>query len=330
MSLSVVLPFRPSSLAAGAFIFVFYHAANFAFQLAYYARAAPSDNALPWRAQPRRRRELLGAAALAPWGAAFAPCGCGRKPGRPAWHAALALVNTFIAALFAAATAEGFSAGRTAMTAWGAGGPPAAGGRALSAAAALLVVQATTGFLAAFTLQSVLEYVWHRAMHTRVLYAALHKTHHLNTSPTPFDDMLINPIEAAGYYVILYGPAWVLPLGLPAFALYMTALGLAGVADHAGVRLRVGPYDSSEHDLHHEKFNTNYGFPLMLMDKLCGTYSAPEPDGGRGSAEVGASLRDAAAVRETRARAAQTALRATRRAAAAPRAASATRRRRRA
>jgi len=281
------LPLRASSLAAGVFIFSFYHVTNYALQLAFYARALPPPGAPPpsWRTQPRRRAELLGAAAAAaPWGPACGACGCGgRKPGRPLWHAALALVNTALAACFAAATAEGFSSGRTAMSAWGAGGAPFAGGRSLPAGAALLALQAAGGFLAAFAAQTVLEYFWHRAMHTPGLYGALHKLHHLNTSPTPFDDMLIHPLEAAGYFCILYGPAWALPIGLPAFALYMAALGLAGVADHAGVRLRAGPYDAAEHDLHHEKFNVNFGFPLMVMDRLCGTYAAPAP-GARGAA----------------------------------------------
>ena len=35
--------------------------------------------------------------------------------------------------------------------------------------------------------------------------AALHRHHHFYKSPQPFDDLCIHPLEAFGYYVILYG-----------------------------------------------------------------------------------------------------------------------------
>lgn len=85
----------------------------------------------------------------------------------------------------------------------------------------------------------------------------------------------------------------------------MVVLGTCGVLDHSGVRavasvplpwlVREGSsagekagsarrwgwvwvplYDAREHDLHHELVNVNFGFPTMLLDRLCGTYAPPE------------------------------------------------------
>lgn len=67
-----------------------------------------------------------------------------------------------------------------------------------------------------------------------------HKHRHTNTqAPEPFDDMYIHPLEAVGYYCILYCPAAVLPLHPATFFVYMALLGSAGVLDHSGVRVRI-------------------------------------------------------------------------------------------
>jgi len=124
--------------------------------------------------------------------------------------------------------------------------------------------------------ESIVEYYWHRAMHLEVFYARLHKFHHYYKAPEVFDDMMIHPIEAFGYYCILYAPPFLFPISCQAFVLYMIVMGLFGVWDHSGVRLTVpGLYDSKEHDLHHEKFVVNFGFPFMIIDKISGTYLAP-------------------------------------------------------
>ena len=82
-------------------------------------------------------------------------------------------------------------------------------------------------------------------------------------------------MQGLGYYTILYSPPFV--LGCPAmpFAIYLAMHGLCGILDHSGVRIDVGVgllrYSSSDHDSHHERFEFNYGFPLMWMDRIHGT-----------------------------------------------------------
>ena len=132
-------------------------------------------------------------------------------------------------------------------------------------------------------LQCVLEYYWHRFQHLPPVYRHLHKLHHHYTSPQPFDDLMIHPLEAAGYYCILYSPAFVVPQTVLSFVAYMAVMGVLGVVDHCGVRVRLwgGLYDSAEHDEHHRCFTVNYSFPFSFMDRLHGTYKAPHAQHGQ-------------------------------------------------
>ena len=158
-------------------------------------------------------------------------------------------------------------------------------------------------FLACVLQQSVLEFYWHWAMHTPPLYRRLHAIHHYYKSPQPFDDLCIHPLEACGYFCILYSPAavdLVAPLLQPllgpramlgpchviAFVAYMALCGVCGVLDHSGVRVRVALpggrtlYDTEEHDAHHScgfglGTALNLGFPFAALDRLHGTYVSP-------------------------------------------------------
>jgi len=124
--------------------------------------------------------------------------------------------------------------------------------------------------------QCVCEYYWHRLQHLPWFYGHFHKLHHFYQSPQPFDDLMIHPVEAFGYYCILYSPAFLIPQPLLSFLLYMTVMGLCGVLDHCGVVLTIPYlYDTREHDAHHQLFNVNYSFPFPFMDQLHGTFHQP-------------------------------------------------------
>jgi sterol desaturase/sphingolipid hydroxylase (fatty acid hydroxylase superfamily) len=122
--------------------------------------------------------------------------------------------------------------------------------------------------------QSVTEYYWHRAMHLPPLYRALHKYHHHYKSPRPFDDLFIHPVEAAGYYCILYSPAFVVGrMPVAAFLMYMAVMGVCGVLDHCGVHVDTPVYSTRFHDAHHALTRVNFAFPFPLMDLIHGTFA---------------------------------------------------------
>ena len=95
-------------------------------------------------------------------------------------------------------------------------------------------------FFVAVVYEHVIEYYWHRMMHTKVFYHLFHKYHHYYKSPEVFDDMYIHPIEAFGYYCILYSPPFIFHTHVYAFILYMSLMGLCGILDHSGIKLSVG------------------------------------------------------------------------------------------
>ena len=131
------------------------------------------------------------------------------------------------------------------------------------------------GAALAVVYENVAEYVWHRAMHTRFLYTRLHKLHHYYKAPTPFDDMFVHPLEVTGYYMILYGPVVLFRLHWASLLVYAAIMGTAGMLDHSGVRLNIlGVYTTEDHDIHHELYSYNYGFPFPFVDQLVGTYRA--------------------------------------------------------
>lgn len=127
--------------------------------------------------------------------------------------------------------------------------------------------------LIATVYQSVVEYYWHRLMHLRFFYINLHKYHHFYKSPEPWDDMYIHPLEAFGYYCILYGPPYLFSLHYYSFIAYMIIMGICGVLDHSGIKFEVPYlYNTIDHDNHHKKFEVNYSFPFPFMDILHNTY----------------------------------------------------------
>lgn len=240
--------------AAAAFIFVFYHVANYAMQVLFYYRRRDDERA--WKAQP-------GVAPCAserdwvPWLPLLEPFGF-VKPGAPRYPLGwlLATVNICIGSAAAGVTAELVMRNASRLQfdefEWR---------------------RDVLGIVWACTIEQIVEYFWHRAMHTAWLYSHLHRIHHANRAPSPFDDMLIHPLEGFGYYCILYSPAFLVNMHYSGFFVYMSIMGLCGVIDHCGVSLSVpGLYDSVDHDNHHKLNIVNYAFPFPFMDILFGTY----------------------------------------------------------
>ena len=288
-----------AGLVSGLLLLVFYIVSSWVLQLTYYSGSTEPTSVVRWKVQPRRIETMPASSAL--WWIPRLPLlSLLRLPvqgaPRPTLHAVVATVNLLLAAMFAAATVELIVQGYSAIVLTE-GAPTLS--RVATEACALLVIH------------QLEEYVWHRVMHAGPCYRACHKLHHVNTAPAPFDDMVIHPLEAAGYYTIMWSSPFlahalsfscaagatalgyaraaaqcdVWPQLLPgvgslhvaSFCAYIGVLGVAGIVDHSGVRLSlrmhgVPLYDAADHDAHHEYFNVNYGFPTMWMDMLCGTF----------------------------------------------------------
>src|SRR5690349_21737296 len=96
----------------------------------------------------------------------------------------------------------------------------------------LLIIE----FITPHVSPGVLEYYWHRLLHTPIMYKRFHKVHHYYKSPEPFDDMYIHPLESFAYYMILFSPALVITMHYSCFLVYMAVCGITGIMDHSGIR----------------------------------------------------------------------------------------------
>ena len=123
--------------------------------------------------------------------------------------------------------------------------------------------------------REVLAYYVHRVLHHPQLYARHHKLHHSFTAPIAFTGLYTTPVEHFFADIIpivlplaLIAHFWE-PVHILSFNMFLISVLLVGTAEHSGYDFAQPPV-SKAHDLHHEKFNVNYG-SLHFMDWLHGT-----------------------------------------------------------
>jgi sterol desaturase/sphingolipid hydroxylase (fatty acid hydroxylase superfamily) len=124
-------------------------------------------------------------------------------------------------------------------------------------------------------------YYSHRLAHHPNIYKAIHKKHHIFTSPIAAAAIFAHPIEhfVSNLAPVLSGPLVVslFHFFYPAFPTvhlatvwaWMILAQFTTITTHSGYKIPGFP-DSRKHDFHHEKFNVNFGV-LGILDYLHGT-----------------------------------------------------------
>jgi len=115
-------------------------------------------------------------------------------------------------------------------------------------------------------------YFVHRGIHHPSIYSYVHKKHHEFQHPFGFESLYSHPLEnflmnyiphIVGYFLFDINEAVIIAI----YSYVITIL------THCGHEWSWSHYIfSSDHDVHHEKFNYNYGFGMPWMDKLMGTH----------------------------------------------------------
>jgi sterol desaturase/sphingolipid hydroxylase (fatty acid hydroxylase superfamily) len=124
-------------------------------------------------------------------------------------------------------------------------------------------------------------YWTHRLMHHPRLYAATHRSHHASKQPSAFASFAFHPWEAILSSWLVPAIAFVVPMHIGAFIAYVILATMSAVLNHAGWEIwprsfldgPVGRWliTARHHNLHHTKFQRNYGLYFRFWDRAMGT-----------------------------------------------------------
>ena len=121
-------------------------------------------------------------------------------------------------------------------------------------------------------------YFTHRFMHHPKIYKYVHKVHHESIDPSPFAAFSFHPLEGiidAGIFVIF---AFAFPVHLIALWAWQLVHVVLNITGHLGYEIYPKGFNkhwlfrfkapSTHHNMHHEKFNGNFGFYFTWWDKI--------------------------------------------------------------
>lgn len=143
-------------------------------------------------------------------------------------------------------------------------------------------------------------YWTHRLMHRPALFRWLHAVHHASRPPTAWAAMSFHPWEALTGAVVVPVLVMLLPLHVGVVLAVLLTMTVMGVTNHMGWELfparlvhgRAGRWliTATHHQLHHDRYDGNYGLYFRIWDRLCGTdrglgaFARGAADRGRASA----------------------------------------------
>lgn len=123
-------------------------------------------------------------------------------------------------------------------------------------------------------------YWTHRAMHHPKLFKHFHRVHHLSRTPTPWAAYSFSVGEAALMAVFSPLILTMVPLHIIIWLGFIFVMIFRNAMLHAGCEFHPrgwvdGPLDllttTTHHDLHHQRFQGNYGFYFTWWDRWMGT-----------------------------------------------------------
>lgn len=125
-------------------------------------------------------------------------------------------------------------------------------------------------------------YWTHRAMHRwPVLFRTAHAVHHESRPPTAFAAMAFHPFEALSAAWLYPAMVFLVPIHAGALVLVLVIATIMAVTNHMGhemfprswVHGRFGRHviTASHHELHHRRYDANFGLYFRWWDRWCGT-----------------------------------------------------------
>jgi Delta7-sterol 5-desaturase len=129
-------------------------------------------------------------------------------------------------------------------------------------------------------------YAVHRALHSKKLYRLIHNEHHKSIDTTPFTSLSFHVLEPVLLTLWVIPAALLMPVHMATFAVVQAYGFFDNVKAHLGYEFfpawfNRGPFrwltTATYHNMHHRRYNGNYGLHFRLWDRVLGT-ELPEYD----------------------------------------------------
>ena len=121
----------------------------------------------------------------------------------------------------------------------------------------------------------------HRTLHHPTIYRYVHAVHHESIDTTPFTSLSFHIGEASILTLWIVPLVVIVPLYMPAMFLFQLYAAFNNLIGHIGYEffprwfahnpILKWKTTSTHHNMHHAKFNGNYGLHFRIWDKICGT-----------------------------------------------------------
>ena len=139
---------------------------------------------------------------------------------------------------------------------------------------------AVSGFFILFIVDDTWFYWIHRLLHHPKIFRYVHLEHHKSVDVNPFTSMSFHFIEPLLLSLWIIPVAYVFPIYAPVLMLVQVWGLLDNIKAHLGFELYPAKLNkswfrfltsSTHHNMHHSKFDGNYGVHFRFWDKLLGT-----------------------------------------------------------
>lgn len=136
-------------------------------------------------------------------------------------------------------------------------------------------------------LQDTYFYFMHRWVHWPYFFQKIHQVHHDSRNPTPWAAFSFHPLESLLEALIIPVLVLLVPAHPVAFLIFLMIMTASSVLNHVGYELfPAGFYKNrvlkwligaTHHQMHHQKYNCNFGLYFTFWDWLLKTNDRDHP-----------------------------------------------------
>lgn len=139
---------------------------------------------------------------------------------------------------------------------------------------------AWAGFFIIILIDDAWFYFVHRLLHHPKIYRYIHAVHHKSIDVNPYSSLSFHPAETILLTLWIVPVTFLMPTYLPVLALVQVYGLFENIKGHLGYEMFPSWWNkswlrfmtsSTHHNMHHHKFNGNYGIHFRFWDKLFGT-----------------------------------------------------------